>query len=124
MRRAATLLAQRAHNATPGPWRTGTHVHRTLYAHATPGVPKSGELFGVMDQPPDADHIAALHPDAALALAELLGAIAAEIDDYGSVIEEPDGVKVAPAADGFRYDPAPPWTAALKAARAYLDETL
>lgn len=123
IRRAATLLRERATVARPGPWRTGTHAHRTLYTRATPGQPKTGELSGLMDTPADAAHTAALHPGVAIAIADLLEAIATEMDDYGSVIEDAGAVKVAPAADGFHYDEAPPWTKALATARAYLGET-
>lgn len=59
---------------------------------------------------------AELHP-----VADLLAAVAKEMDDYGSVIETAEGVKIAPA-HGFRYDVAPLWTTALAAARALLRE--
>jgi hypothetical protein len=36
---------------TPGPWRTGSQVHRTIYGDASDG---KGRLIGLMDRPEDA----------------------------------------------------------------------
>lgn len=115
IRRAATLLRERATVARPGPWRTGTHAHRTIYTRATPGQPKTGDLSGLMDTPADAAHTAALHPGVATAIADLLEAIADEAED-GNGYEGLEGVTISRSE-------APVWTAALAAAHAYLGET-
>ena len=48
---------------TPGPWRTGTKVFRTIYANDV--------LIGVMDRPKDA-RLAAAAPDLLAALKEIV----------------------------------------------------
>lgn len=55
-----------------------------------------------------------------LAAAQLLHAIADEIDEYPNVVEGPHGVHVQ--SDGPRLDDIAPWTAALKLARVALGE--
>ncbi len=117
IRRAATLMRDRAMAATPGPWRVGTHVGRTLYARSVPGVAKSGHLMGVMDAWADAVHAAALHPAVMLRLADAWFALADEMADYPAV-RVPLGIGI----ESRPGEPSNLWTHTYNAAVEYLGE--
>ena len=114
IRRAATLMRERAAAASPGPWHIGNAIDPTkpCNLHTFPAVQPVADNVGWLD----AEHIAGLHPAVALVAADQYDAIGAEMaywnaheDDYGRVLQTLVG-------------PRPEWTAALAAARAYLGE--
>lgn len=79
-----------ARAATVGPWRTGTHVGRTIYAHGVPGVEKSGELIGTMDTRPDAAHVARHHPARVLDQCGSLGDALSDLERIAERSPDPD----------------------------------
>ena len=70
LRRAASLMCERAEAATPGPWRDD------LQTVVTAG-------WWVRAEGANAAHIAALHPDVALAMASLLSMVANHAAGWG-----------------------------------------
>ena len=87
LRRAASLMRERAEEATEGPW--------TTWADPKPGIDKAavetawtrgdpddgGSLVTDWCDLPDAEHIASWHPAVALAVADWLDATAARIEE-------------------------------------------
>ena len=134
IRRAAKLLRERAQHAINDGWTEPTNVEREKetdpivlgagrdnYNPGDPGGWTSAKYVGDIEEDSFAVLIVTMRPQTGLALADLLAAVAGEMDDYGSVIETAEGVKLAPS-HGFRYDVAPLWTTALRLARVVLGE--
>ena len=74
LRRAATVLRERAEKATPGPWRmVGEFLNDTERAYV---VPERDDHYvcagGSPDLDDDSPYIATMHPGVGLALAEWL----------------------------------------------------
>ncbi len=79
IRRAATLMRQRAQAATPGPWHIGNAVNPTTPCniHTFPGAQPIADDVGWLD----AEHIAAMHPDVAALIADWLAFEALRLDE-------------------------------------------
>jgi len=71
LRRAATLIRERAQAATPGPWDANG---RWVWSRIRPEA-----VYGTAE-PDDVAHIASWHPDVALAVADWLDYVAALLD--------------------------------------------
>lgn len=78
LRKAASLMRERAEAATPGPWRT-SHARQThVWADRDPAgfdafhVAHCCDALGRDADAGDAEHIASWHPDVALAVADWL----------------------------------------------------
>jgi hypothetical protein len=73
LRRAATLIRERAEKATPGPWGwtwfDGTHAAREVTYAVAPAVARTNRWKTGFD---NAEHIASWHPAVALAAATWL----------------------------------------------------
>lgn len=124
LRRAATLMRERAQAATPGPWWSkGVWFHRvsgpdgtTLHIpHPTVGHGSTGAdlvAYTIRKDGNDAEHIAAADPPFMLTVADWLDATAAEHESASG----------NPHVDSFfaAFDTAPD-VAALATATAYLD---
>ena len=89
LRRAATLMRERAETATPGPWWpvAGIWQTETFAAVLGPkGIPEDAGTWlmatgrGAASQEADADHAASWHPLVALAVADWLEREASLID--------------------------------------------
>jgi len=78
LRKAAELMWQRAKAASLGRWSTD---HEGLVWAPRLGDPVSGSV-----EPEDAEHIAALDPDVALAIADWLDMHAADLDRAGGLV--------------------------------------
>jgi hypothetical protein len=53
-------LRKAEQEATPGPWRTGRKVGRTIYPESPDAATDAGNLMGVMDVPADARLVVAM----------------------------------------------------------------
>jgi hypothetical protein len=92
LRAAADLIERTGAAATPGPWRIGRKVGRTLYCQ---GDPMFGDpLIGVLDEIDDAAWIALVGPDLAPALAAWMRG-EAEVWDEGPEFGSLDALAVA-----------------------------
>jgi hypothetical protein len=93
LRRAASLMRQRAEAATPSPWEQtgdlGSEWDDIVDAPGTNGIVADADTS---DE--NAAHIASWHPDAALAVADWLGKY---VDCYPHVFGYQDALKVANA---------------------------
>ena len=96
IRRAASLMRERAEAATSGPWRAASGAHDgiaypcILTANGNPADPQTWLMAtGIAGsrQGPDAAHAASMHPGVGLALAEWLDA-AAQAWDEGLLWDE------------------------------------
>jgi len=109
LRRAASLMRERAEGATPGPWTCyGDH----LVWPSEQGPAANDPILAMVGEAHEdsAEHIASWHPAVALAVADWLDAVA-----EAWPISEPDyGLSVRAEAVGHRQ--------ALAVARAYLGE--
>lgn len=104
LRRAASLMRERAEAATPGPWTVKPHGAR----HDCMTVRGVGdEHVAYYTGTPDAAHIAAMHPAVALAVADWLDAASAKAEAVEASGLTFGGVEGKPA---------------LAVARAYLGE--
>lgn len=127
MREAARVLRERAGAATPGPWRReypdapNTGIVNESGTTVVPGVVARHRW----PRPTDAEHIAALHPIAALALAEWMDETAADMQHAGAVESRAEGLDGQPLVVWVPGDLGhhPAWTAALRLARTYLGRT-
>ena len=127
LRRAATLMRERAEAATRGPWsafRFWDADYECWRIHTEPTGGESIEVAGGLAErggvhgEEDARHIASWSPPPALAAADLLDRVADEIDKCRNSLRELGlGALVQPTASN------PVWAAALGMARAYLNET-
>lgn len=76
LRRAATLMRERAAAAVPGPWRIDNEIHaEAIYSANGTDVVSGGRWGGeasVFNDTADAIHIASWHPAVALAVADWL----------------------------------------------------
>ncbi len=131
IRRAATLMRARATKATPGPWRApditvtaGPDAYWGIYADEQQEIEVAAVHVPLHDTPSreeiqfhNADHIAAMHPGVAVAIADQWDAVGTEMaywngfeDEHGRILQCLIGPKTE-------------WTTALAAARTYLGET-
>ncbi len=78
LRRAATLMRERAEAATPGPWQThGQWVRQKMtWDQPSEFVVSGCADAGIQRQRADAAHIASWHPAVALAVADWLDDVA------------------------------------------------
>ena len=76
LREAARLIRERAQAATPGPWHTINQYVWRDGADQCPG--ESPVVRDGVETEADAEHIASWHPVVALAVADLLDALAGE----------------------------------------------
>jgi len=90
LRRAAALMRERALPATPGPW-VADGLEGTLSA------PDGGVLHVQMWSDADAEHIASWHPSVALAVADLLDAVARAVDLSGAA-HHPEAMSITARA--------------------------
>lgn len=104
IRRAAQLMRERATAASPGPWHIGNAVDPTTpcNVHTFPGAQDVADNVGWLD----AEHIAAMHPGVALA-------VAAWLDTW-----HPYGLTDETVADDWAEE----YQHALAVSRAYLGE--
>ena len=111
LRKAATLMRERAKAVTPGATWTGGHCWITDHDPSDPsGQTAMQREIGGVSSDGDAEHIASWHPAVALAVAGWLEATAREFDALGHLHLDEHPV------DGRR-------TAGLAVARAYLETT-
>lgn len=138
IRRAATLMRQRAQAATGSPWHASPVYSKDasatsgVYSHAHPAgsaeseVVASGRIkpgYGGIRRGANAEHIASWHPAVALAVAAWLDV---ELADMNGYFEEQDRPTVLSSGQvGWSYFEEVPnssWTAAFVLARTYLGE--
>lgn len=85
-------IRERWRQASPGRWRTGRHVFRTLYVHANGD--EEGKLIGLLDRAQDATFATAAHADVP-ALCDEVERLEKENEDLrGSIAIGPDVAKL------------------------------
>ncbi len=124
IRRAATLMRERAMAATSGGWESITLPEWDFYEvradQSPPGRPRTEYRWvgSYIHERADAEYIAALHPTVVLRVADSWVALAEEMADYPAV-HVPLGIGIASRPE----EPSTLWTHTYNAAVAYLGET-
>jgi hypothetical protein len=131
LRRAAEKMRALAGAATAGPWRATPHGRPPtqswyvtgLHTLITTGLHEDiddHELVAIEHDRADAQYIAAVHPGIGLLVADQWDAIADDMRDDEVVERGTAGIGVLVA--GCLFSPRKTWTAAVAAARTFLDE--
>lgn len=132
LRRAASLMRERARSATESPWSAPDvfGVIRAEYGSGDDGTLVHGDSCGCgggISTDTDAEHIASWHPVVALAVADWLDAEAEHIQvtaekalSINTLLRLADNAQEIAARISLGYET---YTQALAAARAYLGES-
>ena len=115
LREAASKMRERAEAATPGPW----HVDGYFDIRSPGNWLDASFILGedANPEPGDVKHIASWHPAVALAVADWLDSVAADLDERQRAI---DGYLPATPPGTVRVDVESCQPNALTVARAYL----
>jgi hypothetical protein len=95
LRRAATVLRERAKSATGGPWTSAINDPEMCAVDAPSGRALVDVLLGDTDDrdahpqaDADAEYIALMHPPVALFLADLFDEVADSVEQEGGIVQD------------------------------------